>query len=95
MHVKGGQAMKRYIYWLAIPMLLASCSKGNEQAKALDRAASQSDPAAAATLRNQADALRNGDASSDIAAPGSPAQNALQAAGNAAAADRGNRSTDH
>lgn len=68
---------------------LSGCSKGNKQADALDKAAAQSDPAAAAELRNQADAIRdsdtNGAAGANLAAPGSPAQEALQAAGDAAA----------
>ena len=68
---------------------LAACSKGDQQADALDRAASQSDPAAAAELRNQADAIRDGGGGSNVADPNSPAQNALQSAGNAAAGSGG------
>lgn len=57
---------------------------GNDQAGALDNAATQSDPAAAAELREQADAIRNSGSEADMADPNSPAQNALQSAGAAA-----------
>ena len=67
-------------------LALAACGKSDKQADALDRAASQSDPAAAAELRNQADAIRGSTDASNVADPNSPAQGALQAAGNAAAA---------
>jgi hypothetical protein len=70
-------------------LALAACSKGAQQADALDRAASQSDPTAAAELRNQADTIRDGSDGSNVADPNSPAQNALQSAGNAAAGSGG------
>jgi hypothetical protein len=77
---------------IAACLLMAGCShereqngSGNDQASALDNAAQQSDPAAAKELRNQADEIRADGNDSNMAAPGSPAQNALQAAGNAAA----------
>jgi hypothetical protein len=66
---------------------LAGCGKGNKQADALDNAAAQSDPAAAAELHNQADAIRESGSNGDVAAADGPAQNALQAAGDAAAAN--------
>lgn len=73
---------------IAGALTLSGCGKGNKQADALDNAAAQSDPAAAAELHNQADAIRDRGANgSNVAAPGSPAQDALQAAGNAAAAN--------
>lgn len=74
-------------------MAMAACSKGDQQADALDQAASQSDPAAAAELHNQADAIRDGGDGSNVADPNSPAQNALQSAGNAAAAAPGQPGT--
>jgi len=71
----------------AVCLVLTACSKSDKQADALDRAATQSDPAAAAELRNKADAIRDRGDASNVAEPHSAAQNALQSAGNAAAAD--------
>ncbi|WP_216323712.1 hypothetical protein [Sphingomonas quercus] len=65
-------------------LALAACGKSHDTAEALDNAAAQSDPAAAAALNDQAEAIRNDGATGDLSAPNSTAQNALQAAGNAA-----------
>lgn len=72
-------------------LALAACGKGEDTAKALDNAAAQSDPAAAAALNNQAEAIRDSDSDvdGDLSAPNSAAQNALQAAGNAAIGNSG------
>ena len=64
-------------------LLLASCHGNNGQAAALDRAAGQSDPAAAATLRNEADAIRANGTDTNSADPDAPAQAALAKAGSA------------
>ena len=74
----------------AIPVLLAcltlgACGRGHSQADQLDRAAAQSDPAAAAELHNQADALRDNGSDANVADPNGPAQAALQSAGNVVA----------
>lgn len=66
-------------------LALGGCSQPASQADALDNAAAQSDPAAAAVMRNQADEIRNAGDEANPAAPGSAAQDALQDAGNAAA----------
>jgi uncharacterized lipoprotein len=79
--------MRKILIGAAACLLLAACGKADKQADALDQAASQSDPAAAAELHNQADVIRDSGDSSNVADAESPAQNALQAAGNAAAAD--------
>jgi hypothetical protein len=65
---------------------LGGCGSGHKQADALDRAADQSDPTAAAQLHNEADAIRDTGAEGNVSDAGSPAQAALQNAGNAAAA---------
>ena len=83
--------MRHSMALLATCLLLAACSSSNDraapadtQANALDNAAQQSDPAAAAELQNQADAIRNSGSDANVADPNSPAQNALQSAGAAA-----------
>ncbi|WP_420138853.1 hypothetical protein [Sphingomonas sp.] len=85
---------------LALCLALAACGSGstgagptNDQAGALDNAAQQSDPAAAAELRNQADDLRAEGTEGNVADPNSRAQQALQSAGNAAAANPANATT--
>ena len=77
--------MRHILPFLTLCLLATGCGRGEKQAAALDRAAEQSDPAAAAELRNQADAIRSSDSDANVADPNSPAQNALQTAGNAAA----------
>jgi hypothetical protein len=86
--------MRRVIPLLAGCLMVAACGstngqsgQGNDQAAALDNAAQQSDPAAAAELRNQADDIRAGGAEGNLADANSSAQDALQSAGNAAAAN--------
>jgi hypothetical protein len=75
---------------LAACLLLAACERKNSQARQLDRAASQSDPAAAAELHNRADAIRENGSEANVADRGSPAQAAMQSAGNAAAQNPSN-----
>ena len=73
---------------MALPALalLAACSGGaSDQADALDNAAEQSTPEAAAVLENQADAIRENGATGAIDAPGSTVQNAMNEAGQAQA----------
>jgi uncharacterized protein YceK len=79
--------MHRVLLPLLTSLALSGCDKTATQADALENAAAQSDPAAAAELREQARAIRNG-SEADLSAPGSPAQSALQSAGNLAAEDR-------
>ena len=86
--------MRRAIPFVAACLILSACgsngsqpAQGNDQAGALDNAALQSDPAAAAELRNQADDIRNSGADGNVADANSSAQDALQSAGNAAAAN--------
>ena len=79
--------MRKTLAILLCCTAVTACGKGAKQADALDRAAAQSDPAAAAELRNQAHAIRESGSEADMADPGSPAQAALQNAGNAAARD--------
>ena len=64
---------------------LAACGKGSEQARALDRAADQADPAAAAAMHNEADAIRASGSDANLSDPNSPAQAAMANAGAAAA----------
>ena len=74
-------------------LLLAACGGGSEAtstADKLDQAAEQSDPAAAAVLENAADQARESGTNTALGAPGSPAQDAMNAAGNAQAATVGN-----
>jgi hypothetical protein len=74
--------MRHFVGISVACMLVAGCSRGDRQADALDRAANQSTPAAAAELHNQAAEIRESGSDSNLADPNSPAQNALQAAGN-------------
>jgi hypothetical protein len=76
---------KHFRFTLICCLLLAACARRDSQAEQLDRAASQSDPAAAAELHNQADAIRESGSDANVADPASPAQAAMQSAGNAAA----------
>ena len=74
---------------LATLFALAACGSSTpaeNSAAALENAASQSDPAAAAVLENAADAVREQNSQLPPGAPGSPVQDALQDAGNAQAA---------
>ena len=65
-------------------MALAACSSPAErQADRLDEAAVQADPAAAPVMTNAADRIRQGDTETGIADPNSPAQQALENAGQA------------
>jgi hypothetical protein len=67
-------------------LLLTSCGGGGQAeatAEKLEEAAEQSDPAAAEVLENAADEIRDGNSASPAAAPGSEAQQAMEAAGNA------------
>jgi hypothetical protein len=77
--------MNRFTPLLLGCLLLSSCSNHDDTANALDNAATQSDPTAAAELRNQADVIRNDGADADLASAASSAQIALEAAGIAAA----------
>ena len=78
--------MRRAIPLIAACVALAACSHRHEDpANALDNAAAQSHPAAAAELQNQANEIRANGSDANLADPNSPAQNAMQAAGNAAA----------
>ncbi len=79
--------MRKAFLILAATLPLAACGKGSSQADQLDKAAGQSDPAAAAELRNQADAIRDSGSDANVSAPDSPAQNALSAAGTAASSN--------
>lgn len=68
---------------------LAACgeqSQAENTAEALESAADQSTPEAAAVLDNRADQIRDQNVTAPIEAPGSPGQQALQDAGNAQAA---------
>jgi hypothetical protein len=82
-------AMKISAFAFAAFLGLAACSGEQSQsentADALENAAEQSTPEAAAVLENEADRIREQNVTAPIDAPGSPAQNALQAAGNAQA----------
>ena len=74
---------------LATLFALTACGSSTpaeNSAAALENAASQSDPAAAAVLENAADAVREQNVQVPAEAPGSPVQDALQDAGNAQAA---------
>ncbi|HEX9955143.1 MAG TPA: hypothetical protein VGB48_08020 [Allosphingosinicella sp.] len=72
----------------ALAFALAACggsSEADNTAAALEDAASQSTPEGAAVLENAADQIREQNVTAPIAEPGSPGQQALQAAGNAQA----------
>ena len=80
--------MKAVLPLLAATLALAGCgSAADKQADQLDNAAAQSDPAAAASLENSADAIRANGADGMLNEGGSTAQDAMQEAGNAAAAN--------
>jgi hypothetical protein len=71
---------------LAAALGVAGCgqqSQAENTAEALDEAAEQSTPEAAAVLENRADQIRDQNVTAPIDAPGSPAQQAMQEAGNA------------
>jgi hypothetical protein len=78
---------------IAIPLLflpaLAACggeqSASQNTADQLEAAAEQSSPEAAQVLEDQADAIRDQNVMAPAGQPGSPAQNALDQAGNAQA----------
>lgn len=63
--------------------LLSAC--GSDTSSKLEEAAEQSDPAAANVLLDQANAIEGRGDSGSLSDPNSPAQQALEAAGNAAA----------
>ncbi|TFI56821.1 hypothetical protein E2493_18225 [Sphingomonas parva] len=68
---------------------LSACGEktpAENTAAALENAAEQSTPEAAAVLENQADQIRDQNVTAPISEPGSPGQQALQEAGNAQAA---------
>lgn len=81
--------------------LLAACNQGadmngpvgEDPAASLDNAAKQADPAAAAVMRNQADAIRNGVAAGNLSDPDGAVQNAMEQAGQAQAATTANPSS--
>lgn len=83
---------------LAVLLLLAACGQGadtngpvgEDPAASLDNAANQADPAAAAVMRNQADAIRNGVAAGNLADPNGAVQNAMEQAGQAQVATTAN-----
>jgi hypothetical protein len=71
---------------LAAALSLAACggqSQAENTASALEEAAEQSTPAAAAVLENAADEIREQNVTAPIGQPGSPGQKAMEAAGNA------------
>jgi hypothetical protein len=71
---------------------LAACgqqSPAENTAAALEEAAEQSTPEAAAVLENQAEQIREQNVTAPISEPGSPGQQAMQAAGNAQAKGTG------
>jgi hypothetical protein len=73
---------------LAAAFALAACggsSEADNTAAALEDAASQSTPEAAAVLENAADQIQEQNVTAPISQPGSPGQQAMQAAGQAQA----------
>jgi hypothetical protein len=81
---------------LAAGLGLAACgqqSPAENTAAALENAAEQSTPEAAAVLENQADQIREQNVAAPIGEPGSPGQQAMQAAGNAQAQGSGTATT--
>ena len=73
---------------LALALALAACGGSTEAdntAAALEEAAGQSTPEAAAVLRNEADRIQEQNIAAPISQPGSPGQQALEAAGQAQA----------
>jgi hypothetical protein len=70
----------------AAAFALAACggqSEADNTAAALEEAASQSTPEAAAVLENAADQIQEQNVRAPISEPGSPGQQAMQAAGQA------------
>ena len=81
--------MKAAASTLAALLALTACGSSTpaeNSAEALENAAAQSDPTAAAVLENAADAVRDQEEQPPAGAPGSPAQEAMQNAGNSQAA---------
>jgi hypothetical protein len=73
---------------VAAAFSLAACggqSEADNTAAALEEAASQSTPEAAAVLENAADQIQEQNVTAPISQPGSPGQQAMQAAGQAQA----------
>ena len=73
---------------LAAAFALAACggqTEAENTAAALDEAATQSTPEAAAVLENAADQIVDQNITAPISKPGSPGQQAMQAAGQAQA----------
>ena len=73
---------------VAAAFALAACggqSEADNTAAALEDAASQSTPEAAAVLENAADQIQEQNVTAPISEPGSPGQQAMQAAGQAQA----------
>jgi hypothetical protein len=71
---------------VAAAFALSACgqdSPAENTADALEDAADQSTPEAAEVLENRADQIREQNVTAPLDAPNSPAQNALQDAGNA------------
>ena len=77
--------MRTTILLIAASLALGGCGKGSKQADALDHAAGQADPVAAAQMRNAADAIRDSGSDANLSDPNSPAQAAMANAGAAAA----------
>ena len=76
---------------LAAALGLAACggqSQAENTASALEEAAEQSTPEAAAVLENAADEVREQNVTAPIGQPGSPGQKAMEAAGKAQAAPK-------
>lgn len=83
--------MKQLTAAALLASALAACgsqSPAENSAQALENAAAQSTPEAAAVLENAADAVRESDSAAPPGAPGSPVQNALERAGKAQAAPK-------
>ncbi|HEX8579527.1 MAG TPA: hypothetical protein VF655_08020 [Allosphingosinicella sp.] len=80
--------MIRTVSVFALALALAACggsSEADNTAAALEDAASQSTPEAAAVLENAADQIQEQNVTAPISEPGSPGQQAMQAAGAAQA----------
>jgi hypothetical protein len=70
---------------LSAALILSACGRASPQADALDNAATQADPAAAAAMRNEADQIRDTGNDAALADPNGAAQQAMSNAGQAAA----------
>ena len=80
--------MNRALSTIALAFALAACGGSTEAdntAAALEDAASQSTPEAAAVLENAAEQIQEQNVTAPISQPGSPGQQAMQAAGQAQA----------